>query len=217
MLSTEYPCVYGSLPGSFEEFVRLVPSRNRRNVLRQGDRQLRAVYDNVTYEECAHEDQIDEFIDWLARLNIGRRQREGTVSTWAEPETVACRKEIAKAFLARGWLRLEMLRCNNEPIAARMGFAYKGTYFAYNQGFREDHAGFRPGHLLIARRIALSISEGVRAFSFGPGDRTYKREYFAEAAPELALTILPQGGRARVTETGMLFLRSLKRWRGEPV
>jgi CelD/BcsL family acetyltransferase involved in cellulose biosynthesis len=209
LLTTREPSVYGDLPGSFAEFISTVQSKNRRNYLRRGERLLSGPDQQLTGEDCASEEELDAFLEVLMRFSMERQATKGRTSTWTSTRNQLARREIFGAFLRRGWLRLEKLSCEGQPIAARLGFAYRDTYFANQSGFDQAFATLRPSHCLYGRRIHLCIEEGLRHFCFGPGDSQYKRDYFPEALPDTNIAVLRKRGAGRAKEAAKLFVQSL--------
>lgn len=209
-LATQRPCLHGALPSSFEEFIASVPTATRRNCLRRGDEALRQ-QGEVEYRLCERPGQVGGFLEWLARFNISRREREGTSSTWADPRNMACRQQVCERALAHETLRLETLCLDGAPVAALMGFTCKGKYFCYNMGFEQSLARFQPGHLLLAHRIRECIEEGLTGFDFLVGEAPYKRQYFSHALPELAVTVLPSRGAQHCMHGAVQILRGLRK------
>lgn len=206
-------CVRGWLPHSFAEFVRSVPSQQRRARLRCGDDRMCRHHGELVYEECSAPEQVEDFLRVVQQLSTARHEIKGVCSTWSDETNQRCRIEMGKAMLQRGALRLDVLRCGERRIAALIGFVHKQRYFCYNIGFDPEYASYEPGHLLLARRIRACIEEGLTDFDFLVGDAPYKRQYFRDMMPEMQVTVLPQKGSARLAETARLFARSLKRWR----
>lgn len=211
LIRGESGCVRGSLPDRYSEFVRSVPSPQRRNKLRCGDDRVCRHQGSLTYADCAGAEEVSQHLDLLRQFSAERREREGIESTWCDDTNHSCRTEAARRMLQRGALRLESIVCGPDEIGALAGFVFKNRYFCYNMGFNQSFARYEPGHLLVARRIKASIEEGLREFDFLVGDAQYKRQYFRDVTPELQVTALPHKGRARLAETVRLLARSLRR------
>lgn len=209
-LATEHLCIHGALPQSYGEFVRSVHSSSRRRFLRVYEDWIEPSGERVDYLECTDEAQVPEFLGALGCLNIQRRRQKRQSSTWGDPVNQTCRVAAAVEFLRHGMLRLEILRHRSEPVAALIGLVCKGTYFCYNMGFSQDFAHHHPGHMLLARRIRLSIEEGLKEFDFLVGDADYKRQYFRTALPELSLSVFPPGSRSNLADATRILFRNLK-------
>jgi CelD/BcsL family acetyltransferase involved in cellulose biosynthesis len=210
LLTSGEPVIYGDLPASFDEYVQSVHNKNRRNYLRRGERLLAEANGRLRWEECTRQEDLEAYLEQLALLSIERQASKGRISTWTKDQAWTARRLIFSAFLQRGWLRLERLLHDGQPIAARAGFVCGDTYFANQAGFDQEFHQLRPSHILYGRRIRLSIEEGLRHFCFGPGYAEYKREYFPGLLPDTSVTILPKGGPGRRKETMRLFLQSLR-------
>lgn len=210
LLASGEPTIYGDLPASFDDYVKSVHNKNRRNYLRRGDRLLTDSDSQLRGEDCVRLEDLDEYLELLAALSIERQATKGRISTWAKNQTWTARRLVFSAFLQRGWLRLERLLHAGQPIAARAGFVHGDTYFANQAGFNQQFHALRPSHILYGRRIRLSIEEGLRHFCFGPGYAEYKREYFPGILPNTSVTILPKSGSGRTKEATRLLLQSLR-------
>ncbi|NPV45511.1 MAG: GNAT family N-acetyltransferase [Armatimonadetes bacterium] len=210
LLTSGEPVIYGDLPASFEEYVQSVHNKNRRNYLRRGERLLADANSQLHWEECTRLEDLETYLEQLASLSIERQATKGRISTWTKDQAWTARRLIFSAFLQRGWLRLERLLHEDQPIAARAGFVCGDTYFANQAGFDQKFHQLRPSHILYGRRIRNSIEEGLRHFCFGPGYADYKREYFSGILPDTSVTILPKGGPGRRKEATRLFLQSLR-------
>lgn len=196
-IDTEWPCIHGRLPGSFEEFVESVPAASRRARLRHADASP-AGASGLGFQTCQSPAELEVFLHDMATFNAERRHREGQVSTWEDPRNMSCRRAACEAFLSDGMLRFDRLLLGGSAIAALVGLVYKNTYFCYNMGFEPDYSRHEPGHVLLAHRLRACIDEGLARFDFLVGEADFKRQYFRDSSPELTLTCLPRKGRVRL-------------------
>ena len=211
---TEGECVWGELPGTFEDFIAAVPHRRRRWDVRTQMQRLREAHSDADFGACLTAEEVTASLGALARMNIRRKSARGEVSSFADPRSLAMRQHAAELFRERGWLRLDELRIDDRVIASLMGFQFRGTYFCYQMGFDDEFAAIGPVHCLLGHRIAQLIADGVTRFDFLAGEEPYKREYFADTHTEVSLRLFSDtfaGSRAAAMFTARGFLRHAKR------
>lgn len=171
--------VHGDLPDTFETYISSVSCKNRRNYLRhQFDRiereWARPVLRVIT--EASHE--TDGIIAQMAQYNIRRRQTLGDSSRWNDAAFSRCLDDVIRLFSERNWLRLYTITIEGRLAAALLGWAYRGTFFAYQIGETDEHADLGLGQCVISYAIKGSIEEGLKRFEFLGEAHPFKRTYF---------------------------------------
>jgi CelD/BcsL family acetyltransferase involved in cellulose biosynthesis len=116
-------------------------------------------------------------------------------------------RELSAIALARGWLRLFVLRLDGRPAAALYGFRYKSSFLFYQAGFDRDFTRHSVGLVAMGLAVRSAIEEGAREFDLLHGDEGYKSlwarswreleriELFPPTAAGLAHRWLRQGVR----------------------
>lgn len=173
-------CPTLSLPESVEELVGAASSRlpaklryYRRRVERIGPVRF----------ETADEAKLDEFLGVLFRLHRARWREAGEEGMLHDSDVREFHREIAAGFLARGVLRLSVLRIGAEIAAAYYGFAAKGRAYYYIGGWDPEFDRLSVGHLLVGHAIGEAIREGATEFDFLRGREGYKYRWGAEDQP----------------------------------
>jgi CelD/BcsL family acetyltransferase involved in cellulose biosynthesis len=82
--------------------------------------------------------------------------------------------DIARQFLANGWLRLFFLLDGGKPIAALYCFAYNGVYYYYQSGRDPAYAKYCVGFVLMNLAIQEAINEKAKVFDMLTGEELYK-------------------------------------------
>jgi CelD/BcsL family acetyltransferase involved in cellulose biosynthesis len=82
--------------------------------------------------------------------------------------------DIARQFLAEGWLRLFFLLDGEKPIAALYCYAYNGVYYYYQSGRDPGYAKYNVGFVLMNLAIQEAINEGAKLFDMLTGNEMYK-------------------------------------------
>jgi CelD/BcsL family acetyltransferase involved in cellulose biosynthesis len=82
--------------------------------------------------------------------------------------------DIAQAAAAAGTLHVCWLQCNNEIVAAHLGFTHQGTLYWYMPSYALSWARFGPGRLLLLKTIGWAIDNGFSSIDFMRGEEPYK-------------------------------------------
>jgi len=81
---------------------------------------------------------------------------------------------VTRRFLARGWLRMYILRLDGVPAAVMYGFLYNRTFYFYQHGFDDRYQQYSIGLVLMALSIRAAIDEGAAEFDMLWGTEPYK-------------------------------------------
>ena len=76
--------------------------------------------------------------------------------------------------LARGWLRLFVLRLNGKPAASLYGFRYNGVFYFYQSGFDPAYRKHSVGLVTMALTIKAALEEGAEECDLLHGGEEYK-------------------------------------------
>jgi CelD/BcsL family acetyltransferase involved in cellulose biosynthesis len=83
---------------------------------------------------------------------------------------------VAKQFLARGWLRVNIARVDNTIVGVEYAFCFRQRYFFYLNGVDPALARYSMGNLLIIDTIRQAIAEGCTEVDFLRGKEAYKAQ-----------------------------------------
>lgn len=172
-LSDPSPCPVVDLPESAEAF-RTGLSRNARYNLKR----KRKALDEAGKAEFRHGGRAgtaDGFgLSALVDLHQGRWRGRGG-GAFASARFRAFHHDVAAAFAQRGWLDLDLLLLDGEPVAGIYGFTYGGCYYYYLPGFDEARVPrASPGFLLLMARVERCIEQGTRRVDLLKGLADYK-------------------------------------------
>ena len=179
-------CPYVPLSASWDEFTKRLSKNMRTNVgrrRRQVAKQFRAEYD------VADDASLTTAMEELFRLHNARWRRRGVSGAFAGARMQAFHHEVARRFLARGWLRLHRLRLDGETRAAFYCFMLGRRVYYYLSGFDVAYGKFSIGNVLMAQAIERAIGDGADEFDLLRGDETYKFAWKAEERETLRLII----------------------------
>ena len=103
------------------------------------------------------------------------KDREGT-SLVSEPGAAAFYSRIARTCAPLGWLRVELLYLDGEPVAHLLGLVHRGTYYALKTSYDEAYRAWSPGVTLFQHAIRRAFEEGLTTFDFLGDDSRWKAE-----------------------------------------
>lgn len=162
-----------ALPATWDEYVGSLGPRGAKR-LRYVMRRVERVA-NYRVSESGSDDG-DELIETALGL---WRQR------WPEiaDETLGSVRAILSRCDESGSLRVRVLWCGSEPMAAVIGLLDHdhGAFSYYCGGYSEKFGRFSPGRVVVAHAVRQAIEAGCRVFDFLRGDEPYKRAFGATA------------------------------------
>ncbi|MBD0275076.1 MAG: GNAT family N-acetyltransferase, partial [Acetobacteraceae bacterium] len=136
---------------------------------------------------------LGECLDALFSLHRARWNARGEPGgVLADPRVLAMHREAAPALLARGALRLQVLRLGGAATAAHYALLGGGRVFLYLSGFDAARARESPGALLLGDLVEWALEEGWRELHFLRGDEDYKYAWGAEDRFNAARRFVPR-------------------------
>jgi CelD/BcsL family acetyltransferase involved in cellulose biosynthesis len=117
-------------------------------------------------------------------------------------------RHISHHLQERGWLALRLMEMAGRPVAAVLGFVYRGKLLLYNSGY-DPHfhplpaadgggaaARLSTGFVLMSEQVRLSIEQGLSEVDFLRGNERYKYDLGAHDVVLRHLRLDPAGGGA---------------------
>jgi len=187
-------CPYITLPDSWEEFLTLQCSAKFRRSIRYAIKRL----DTEHSTSLVRADSPQDFSHGLKRLEDLHEERWGEKSLFRQDDFRTFHREIARAFSARGWLRLYLLIVDGKEVAVNYGFRYGPTFFGYQTGWKKNWEKFSVGTVLLAKVIQVELGEGAREFDLARGADEYKFHWTSDFREELQLNAYRPSWRARL-------------------
>ncbi len=172
-----------TLPPDRDAFEQAI-GRHRRKGIRHRFSLLKSERGAYSFSTVHARDELQQAMEDLFRLHALRRRMVGPGGgAFADEGMQAFHREVAAAFLERGWLRLHRLSVGDQCIAALYCFHLGGVTYFYQSGFDPDFARYSPGVMSIHHAIGAAIDDGAREFDFLRGDEDYKTRWRAEPRP----------------------------------
>jgi CelD/BcsL family acetyltransferase involved in cellulose biosynthesis len=187
--------------GGWDAFVAS-RSANMRDQLRRRERRLRRRY-GVEFRLADDEARLEGDLDVLFALH---RARWGASSPFA-PE--AFHREVTRAALAEGRLRLWLLELDGVARAAWLGFRLGGVESYYQAGRDPDYDADSVGFVLLAHTIREALDDGVEEYRFLRGPEPYK-DRFANSDPGLETVVRASSASGKAAVEAAFVARRLR-------
>ncbi len=168
-------CPVISLPGSFDDYLASIDSKQRREVNRKLRRAKGAEVQLIQVGAYADIHQaVIEFLELLQKSTHEKRD-------WLNDGRTALFHDVAAAAQKAGTLQLVFVEVDGRKAAALFNFDYKDRVWVYNSGL--DPAAFGNlslGVVISAKAIELATQNGRSKFDFLRGYEIYKYRFGAE-------------------------------------
>ena len=168
-------CPYVFLPSNFEDYLQKLSSSFRYN-LRRYEKKLKKDY-KLDLRICNDIDIINNDMKAFFDLHQKRRQSKKQSGLFTDQRFRDFHLDVARAFAKRGWLALNFLVLNDEPVAVIYGFKYAQKLFCYLSGFDPQYSKYSVGHLHLMYLIKYCIENGLRECDLMRGDEPYKMKW----------------------------------------
>jgi len=114
--------------------------------------------------------------------------------------------EVVKEAERFGQLCLYTLEVEGTPIAAHIGFIYRGRYWAAKSTFDENYSDYAPGHLIVKAILRDCSERGITEYVMGIRE-DWKLEWTQDVRPRNYHCIFNRGPWPRVLYTVRFPLR----------
>jgi CelD/BcsL family acetyltransferase involved in cellulose biosynthesis len=169
-------CPVIRLPVDIESY-RVSLGRNRRYSLQRKKKRLEAA-GRIDYVRVTRPAEIDAAFESLIALHQQRWSAGPNGGVFTNDRSLGFHREIVRVSSERGWISLDLLLVDGQPVAAIYGFIYEGVYYFYLPGFNpKSIPTASPGLLLLAHRIEQAILEGAQMVDLLQGVQAYKLEW----------------------------------------
>jgi len=149
-------------------------STHFRKKLRYYQRSLDCTFEDATAEN------LDTFLDALFELHAARWQQRGMPGMLADDVIQRFHREVARAMLDAGALRMHAMRSGERIVAVFYGFAHHATVSYYLSGYDPALDKQSPGTLIVAHAIEKAVGAGATTFDFLRGAEDYKYAWGAK-------------------------------------
>lgn len=172
----------------------------------------------MRFEQVQSEEQRCEAALLLVALHRKRWRERGGSDALHTSDLVAFHDELSRMALARGWLRLYLLRLDGKPAAALYGFKYNSVFYFYQSGFDPDFSKHSVGMVVMGLAIKNAIEEGIQDYDLLHGYEQYKFLWARNERELVRLELYPPHARGALYRQAMELRWNIKRtmWRYFP-
>jgi CelD/BcsL family acetyltransferase involved in cellulose biosynthesis len=171
------------LDGAYDDYLAALPSKLRHEIRRKERRLEREA--GAYKVRMTGADTLDADLDAFYEMH---RRSDGPKGHFLSDDVTAFFTALARAFCARGGLRLTWLE-TDQPLAAVLSFAARGVWNVYNSAFDHTKRDLGPGMVLMGESIRLAAAEGAHTFDLLRGDEPYKYRFGAVDTPLVSLEL----------------------------
>jgi CelD/BcsL family acetyltransferase involved in cellulose biosynthesis len=138
-------------------------------------RRLRTLTDrfDLRFDPITSDPERRDALTALIRFHEERFGPRGS-TTFPTPGVRAFQADATRRALARGWLRMYVLRLDGDPAGVMYGFAYNRRFYFYQHGFDPRHERLSVGLVLMGLTIQAALAEGALEFDMLWGTEKYK-------------------------------------------
>lgn len=126
---------------------------------------------------CACAADLDDEMTNLFELHQRRWNKRWLPGVFGGGRVQDFHRDVARALLERGWLRLFHLRLDGATEACLYCFSFGDRLCYYQGGFEPSLAKLSLGTVLTARAIQVAVDEHKTVFDFLRGDEPYKAKW----------------------------------------
>jgi CelD/BcsL family acetyltransferase involved in cellulose biosynthesis len=183
-VSEDIPCATLSLPGEWDDYLRLLRPRVRTKI-----RSALAYFEQIDVEptECTAVSELDTWLGQLFDIHTRRWQKQQGPGVFRSEARRSFYREVSRTTLQKGWLAFHRLTWCDRPLALQYGFRYHKHIYALQEGYDPAFENLRPGVALRGWVMRDEIQQGLTEYDFLAGTARHKLDWGAR--PKLSRLI----------------------------
>jgi CelD/BcsL family acetyltransferase involved in cellulose biosynthesis len=166
------PAPYLSLPGSWQEYLQGLDSKNQHEIERKL-RRAEGYFLPLNWYIVEEEDQLDREMDDFLKLMAYNPEKASFLTDIMKSQL----RKTAHAAFQEGWVQLAFLTVGGKKAAGYLNFDYDNRLWIYNSGLNPIFENISPGWVLLSYLIRWAISKGRDSLDFMRGDESYKYRF----------------------------------------
>ena len=143
----------------------------------------------LEYHIAQNLDEIKNEIDRFFEFHEQRRFMLGDHSKFENGGAREFYQCLVERFSPEGWLRFDILKLDNEPVAYHFGFLYNDSLIYYTPTFNLAFSKRSPGTVLFKMMLEDSLTKNIWCFDFARGAEWYKERFSNEVRKNLRFEI----------------------------
>src|SRR5258708_21731895 len=175
------PCI--EISGDWDRYLAGLRKKDRHE-LRRKRRRLKEAggWAVVESQPATLADDLESFFDLHAKSS---RAKEDFLTD----DIKTFFRHISFHLQEAGWLSLRSLRFKDQPVAAVLGFLYRGRLLLYNSGYDPEHNALSPGFVMMSEEVRLAGRGELSQVGFLRGNEKYKYDLGARDRALVHLTV----------------------------
>ena len=168
----------------------------------------------VSFELAATARARRDALAALVGFHDARWGARGGSTAFATPALRDFHEDVTGRALARGWLRLYVLRLDDVPAAVTYCFGYNARFYLYQHGFNDRYRHYSVGLVALGLTIRAALDERALEFDMLYGREPYKWLWARDEHGLERLDLFPASVAGRVhrrTVEAMRTVRALAR------
>ncbi|MBI2830421.1 MAG: GNAT family N-acetyltransferase [Chloroflexi bacterium] len=157
------------LPGTWDEYLALLTTKQRHEVKRKLRRLLEA--GQTDYRSITDSAEVNRHMDTFLKMFTRSRDDKAAFLTG---QREAFFRTMADTLSGAGLLKLGILELDTRPVSMVICFDYNDSLYLYNSAYEPEYSSLSVGLLCKALCIKEAIQENKKKFDFLKGDETYK-------------------------------------------
>jgi CelD/BcsL family acetyltransferase involved in cellulose biosynthesis len=166
-------CPFATLAGHTWDTYLATLAASHRTRFRRDFETLRKKF-AVSFDRAATDHARRDGLASLIAFHEARWGARGGSTAFGTPSLRRFHEEVTGRALARGWLRLYVLRLNDLPAAVTYCFGYNGRFFLYQHGFNATYRRHSVGLVALGLTIRAALEEHALEFDMLYGYEPYK-------------------------------------------
>ncbi|HEV1998483.1 MAG TPA: GNAT family N-acetyltransferase [Candidatus Dormibacteraeota bacterium] len=171
------------LPGDWETYVSSLGKKDRHELRRKRRRLEEAGGWTVSETDM---ERLDSDLEIFFTLHAASTRAKADFLT---EDVKRFFRHICRHLLEEGWLSLRLLHHQGRPVAAVLGFLYRGKLLLYNSGYDPEMNTVSAGLVLMSEEVRLAIEQGLGELDFLRGNEKYKYDLGAVDLDLVHLTV----------------------------
>lgn len=197
-------------PPTWDEYLALLSKSHRKSVRQYENRAF--VSGRAVWRTVATPSELAELFELLVTLHQRRWQGLGEPGVFASARYTAFHREVSRALLAQGHLRMQWLELDGRPVAVEYNLCGGGVVYNYQGGMDPNASADNPGNVAKLASLKHALASGYRAFDCMRGNEPYKSRWRAQPRPCVDLRVVPRWLSSRLRHTAWMAGRRVKRW-----
>lgn len=172
-------CPFVRLSGSSWDDYLSGLGRVFRSSLRRARRKAESSHE-VSFSMVRTDHERGAAMEEFFRLHHKRwNERSGSLALH-DQAVVRFHEKWSRIALARGWLRLSILRFDKTPVAGMYEFSYAGKRYFYLSGFDPAYSAYGAGRICMEESLRSAFDENQTEYDFLHGGERYKHHWTRE-------------------------------------